>query len=107
VIAWNALLASRILREAMTVLRVRTVDGVRANAARARELLDRSTATATALSPYIGYAATAEIAKTAVATGRSIRELVLERKLINEKTLNEILSVDAMTRPGIAGKEGG
>ena len=36
-----------------------------------RELLDRSTALATALSPYIGYAATAEIAKTAVATGRS------------------------------------
>ena len=52
-------------------------------AARARELLDRSTATATALSPYIGYAATAEIAKESVKTGRSIRDLVLERGLLD------------------------
>ena len=48
-----------------------------------RELLDRSTAAATALSPYIGYAATAEIAKESVQTGRSIRELVLERGLLD------------------------
>ena len=60
VIAWNALHASTILREAMKVLRLRCVDGIAADAARARELLDRSTAAATALSPYIGYAATAE-----------------------------------------------
>jgi aspartate ammonia-lyase len=106
VIAWNGLLASRILREAMVVLRTRTVDGISANIARARELLDRSTATATALSPYIGYAATAEIAKAAVASGKSIRELVLDRKLLDEKTLASVLSVEAMTKPGIAGKKG-
>src|SRR5207249_6231368 len=55
VIAWNALHSSTILREAMKVLRLRCVDGIAANEARARELLERSTATATALSPYIGY----------------------------------------------------
>src|ERR671933_718680 len=60
VIAWNAIHASTILRESMNALRVRTIDGISANEARARELLERSTATATALSPYIGYAATAE-----------------------------------------------
>src|SRR5207248_4611761 len=53
VIAWNAIHSSTILREAMKVLRLRSVDGITANDARARELLDRSTATATALSPYI------------------------------------------------------
>lgn len=62
---------------------------------------------ATALSPYIGYAATAEIAKAAVATGKSIRELVLERRLLDEDKLNRILSVEAMTRPGIAGTSAG
>jgi aspartate ammonia-lyase len=66
VIAWNALHASSILREAMKVFRLRCVDGIVADEARARELLDRSTAAATALSPYIGYAATAEIAKESV-----------------------------------------
>ena len=105
VIAWNALHASSILREAMRVLRTRCVDGITADERRARELLDRSTATATALSPYIGYAATAEIAKESVRTGRSIRDLVLERRLLDAKRLDEILSVAAMTRPGIVGKE--
>ncbi len=103
VIAWNALHASTILREAMKVLRTRCVDGIAADEARARELLDRSTATATALSPYIGYAATAEIAKESVKTGRSIRELVLERGLLDKAQLDAILSVESMTRPGIAG----
>jgi aspartate ammonia-lyase len=103
VIAWNALHASTILREAMKVFRIRTVDGVEADPDRARALLDRSTAAATALSPYIGYAATAEIAKDAVKTGRPIRDLVLERGLLDAKTLDEILSVDAMTRGGVMG----
>jgi aspartate ammonia-lyase len=103
VIAWNAIHASTILREAMRTLAVRTVDGIEADAARCQELLDRSTAVATALSPYIGYAATAELAKEAVRTGRSIRELVLQRGLIESTELDRILAVDAMTRPGIAG----
>jgi len=103
VIAWNALHASSILREAMKVLRARCVDDIAADTTRARELLDRSTAAATALSPYIGYAATAEIAKDAVKSGRSIRELVLERGLLDAQRLDEILSVAAMTRPGIMG----
>ncbi len=106
VIAWNAIHAATILRESMVALRTRTVDGIEANDARCRELLDRSTATATALSPYIGYAATAEIAKEAVRSGRSVRDLVLERKLLDPKTLDDILSIQAMTKPGIAGRRG-
>jgi aspartate ammonia-lyase len=103
VMAWNALHSSTILRNAMIALRTRTVDGIDANVERCRELLERSTATATALSPYIGYAKTAEIAKAAVATGRSIRELVIERGLMDREQLDRVLSVKAMTRPGIAG----
>jgi len=107
VIAWNAVHASTIMRNAMETFRTRCVDGIAADERRARELLDRSTAAATALSPYIGYAATAEIAKEAVKTGRTIRELVLERGLLDAKQLDEILSVDAMTRGGIVGAETG
>jgi aspartate ammonia-lyase len=103
VIAWNALHSSAILREAMTVLRTRCVDGIEADAERTRELMDRSTAVATALSPYIGYAKTADIAKESVKTGKPIRELVLERGLLDSATLDQVLSADAMTRPGIAG----
>ncbi len=73
VIAWNLLHASTILRQAMRALTERCVSGITANAAHAHELLERSTATATALSPYIGYAATAEVAQDAVRTGKPIR----------------------------------
>ena len=105
VIAWNGLHATRILTSAMRVLVGRCVDGIQANEERARELLDRSTAVATALSPYIGYAETADIAKTAVATGRSIADLVRERRLLPDDVLQRILSAEAMTTPGVPGEE--
>jgi aspartate ammonia-lyase len=103
VIAWNALHSSTILRQAMTVLRERCVDGIEADVTRITELLERSTAVATALSPYIGYAKTAEIAKESVKTGRPIREIVLQQGLLDAGRLDQILSADAMTRPGIPG----
>ena len=106
VIAWNALHASTILRAGRSlVFRARCIDGITANANRARELLDRSTATATALSPYIGYAATADVAKASVETGRTIRDLVLERGLMDAERLDRILSPEAMTRGGVVGAD--
>jgi aspartate ammonia-lyase len=107
VIAWNALHASRILGRAMHVLQTRCVQGIVADRDRARELLDRSTALATALSPYIGYAATADIAKESVLTGRPIRELVRERGLMAEEELDAILQPEAMTSPGVPGHNQG
>jgi len=104
VIAWNAIHAASILREAIKVLTTRCVDGIAADEVRARELLERSTAAATALSPYIGYAATAEIAKEAVKSGKTIRQLVLERGLLDAGQLDQILSVEAMTRGGVIGR---
>ncbi len=104
VIAWNAIHATTILARSMDVLRIRCVAGTTADEARARELLDRSTAVATALSPYIGYAATAEIAKEAVKTGRSVADLARERGLIDPRRLERILAPDAMTTPGVPGQ---
>jgi aspartate ammonia-lyase len=104
VIAWNALHASMILRTAMHALTTHCVDGIEADAERCRELLDRSTAVATALSPYIGYAATAEVAKEAVRTGRPIREIVIARGLMDTATADRVLAATAMTEPGVAGK---
>ena len=105
VIAWNALHASGILANAMDTLERLCVEGIEADEARCRELLDRSTAVATALSPYIGYAKTAEIAKEAIRSGRSIRDLVVEQKLIDPTHLDRILSAEEMTEPGVPGKD--
>ena len=103
VIAWNALHAARILREAMGAFRTRCIDGLVADPDRCRGLLERSTALATALSPYVGYAATAELAKESVRTGIPIRQLALDRKLLGADLLQQILDPEAMTRPGIVG----
>lgn len=106
VMAWNALHASAILAKAMHVLTVRCVNGIAPDEARCRELLDRSTAVATALGPYIGYAATAEIAKESVKTGRSVVDLVRERNLVAPDRLDAILSPEGMTQPGVPGSKG-
>ena len=90
---------SRILRESMTVFRTKCIDGIVADPARSRELLDRSTAVATALSPHIGYAATAEIAKESVRTGKPVRQIAKERGVLDDKQLDALLSPERMTSP--------
>jgi aspartate ammonia-lyase len=99
VIAWNVLHSSRILRGAMTSFRTRCVEGIVGDEHRARELLDRSTAVATALSPRIGYAATAEIAKESVRTGKSIRQIAKERGVLTDAELDRLLAPERMTAP--------
>jgi aspartate ammonia-lyase len=58
---------------------------------------------ATPLAPYIGYALAASIAKEAVASGRTIRELVLEKGIFQPDELEQILDPFELTKPGIAG----
>jgi aspartate ammonia-lyase len=89
----------------MRVLHERCVQDLKADVKRCRELLDRSTAVATALSPYIGYAATADIAKESVRTGRPVADIVRDRQLLPEEQLRRILSPEAMTAPGVPGED--
>jgi aspartate ammonia-lyase len=92
VMVLNILQSMRMLIRGMTVLRERCIEGIEADAERCRELLDHSLVTVTALNPYIGYAEAARVAKLALASRRSIREVVLEEKLMTEKQLAEALS---------------
>jgi aspartate ammonia-lyase len=54
----------------------------------------------TALNPYIGYSAASEVAREALATGRTVYDLVLEKKLLSKEQLDEILRPEVLTRPG-------
>ena len=78
------------------------VSGNTANMERCKDLMDHSVITVTALAPHIGYKHAAAIAKTALKTGRTVRELTLEEGLIDEKQLDEILDPFHMTVPGAA-----
>jgi aspartate ammonia-lyase len=64
----------------------------------------KSASLVTALAPYIGYEASAKLAKEQVETGRDIRDIVREHKLLPEEDLVEILRPQAMTEPGVAGQ---
>jgi aspartate ammonia-lyase len=87
------------LANACRTLGERCVRGITANRERARQLLDESTALVTALNPYIGYARSSEIAKEALATGRRVYDLVLERKLLSKEELDAVLRPEVLTQP--------
>ena len=97
--AWNVLHAAEILKNTMRVVAEKCVDGITANEARCRYYANATVAIAAALNPYIGYAAAAEIAKESVKTGRTVTEIALGRKLLDEKLLREILDPYRMTEP--------
>jgi len=99
VIAYNILQSMKILSSTLKMFREFCVDGIKADEARCRELLDKSTAIATALNPYIGYQAVSKIVKEALKNNASIKDIILKYKLIEEKDLNKILSPEEMTQP--------
>jgi aspartate ammonia-lyase len=83
----------------MRVLATKCVDGITANEERCRYYANATISIAAALNPYIGYAAAAEIAKESIKTGRTVTEIALERKLVDEKTLRKIMDPMRMTEP--------
>lgn len=104
VIAHSLLESITLLAAASRLFADRCVAGIEANAERARELLDRNPAIATALNPYIGYDAAAKVAKEAAREGKAVRDVVRARGLLDEAKLEEALDVRGMTEPGLPTK---
>jgi aspartate ammonia-lyase len=87
------------LRAGCMTLADKCVSGITANAEHMRRGVERSIGIVTALNPYIGYANATEVAQTALATGRSVTDIVLELKLLTAEDLDRILQPDVLTRP--------
>ena len=101
----DALLESiTLLANGSAVFAERCVAGIAARPERARELLERNPAIATALNAHIGYDRAAVVAKKAAAEGRSVREVVEEMGVIPPDRLDDALDVRGMTEPGIPGR---
>lgn len=90
---------------AVTTLVDNCIVGITANRERCAALVENSVGIITAICPYVGYTKAADIAKTAIRTGESIRKLIIEEGILNEEQLNIILDTIAMTKPGISGKD--
>ena len=97
VIAYRLLRSIETLRNACVVLTNRCVEGITPNPARMRQLVEQSIGIVTALVPKIGYERASAIAKEALASGRGVYELVLEKGVVSREELDRLLNPDLMT----------
>ncbi|MEW5840086.1 aspartate ammonia-lyase [Nitrososphaera sp.] len=81
-----------MLANFLPVFAANMVDGIKANKERLESYIDKSPVLVTLLNPYIGYLKAAEIYKESLKTNKSIRELVLEKKLMTKEDLDKALS---------------
>jgi fumarate hydratase class II len=95
--ARNVLEEAELLAAALRLFADRCVAGIRADAARCRDLVERSLSLVTALAPVLGYDAAAALAKEAHERGLTIREVCREKGLIPEERLSELLDARRMT----------
>jgi fumarate hydratase class II len=107
VMAHDLLESIRLLANAVDAFRDKCVTGIAANKKRCEELVELSMAMVTSLAPKIGYDRAAEIAKESAKTGKTVREICLEKKVLPETELDRVLDPVAMTKPGGEGSAGG
>ncbi len=98
--AHNLLESIRLLSSAARVFADRCVAGIEANEERCAELIEGSLAMCTSLAPIIGYDKAAAIAKQAFATGKTVRQVASEQKVLTDAELDKALDPMSMTRPG-------
>jgi fumarate hydratase, class II len=104
VMTHNVLESIRLLAASALNFTDKCIAGIRADRERAAELIEQSLAMCTALAPEIGYDRAAAIAKESYQSGKTVRQVALEKKILPPEKLEEILDPMRMTMPGIAGK---
>ncbi len=98
-LAHNLTRGPQLLVNFLPVVRTRCIDGITANPEKCRHYLEESPSVITALTPKIGYAKAAEIFKEAVARGVRVREVLLEKKVVTEKELEEAMAPATLLGP--------
>jgi aspartate ammonia-lyase len=90
----NILDATDMLINFLPIFTTNFINGIQANSERLKQQVEKSPILITLLNPYIGYLRAADIYKESLKTGRGIRELILEKKLMSEKDLEDALSYE-------------
>ena len=104
IIFYNLFESIQTLSNAVQTLVDNCIGGITANEEHCREMVESSIGIITAICPYVGYETAANIAKEALRTNQSVRELILQKKLLSEEQLKTILDPYTMTKPGIQGR---
>jgi fumarate hydratase class II len=97
-IAYNLLFSIEILSNAINVFTEKCLKGIRADKKRCRDFAETSLAVAAVLNPVIGYASAAEISKEAYRTGKTVREVVIEKGILKEEEAKRLLEPLRLTK---------
>ncbi|EWH21900.1 aspartate ammonia-lyase [Bacillus haynesii] len=105
VLVFNLLQSISIMNNGFRSFTDHCVEGIEANEKRLKAYVEKSAGVITAVNPHLGYEAAARIAREAILTGQSVRDLCLQNDVLTEEELDLILNPYEMTKPGIAGAE--
>ncbi|MDI7741782.1 aspartate ammonia-lyase [Lysinibacillus fusiformis] len=103
VLFYNLIQSISIMNNVFTVFTEKCILGIQANEEHLKQYVEQSVGIITAVNPHIGYELAAQIAKEAIATGASVRELCIKSGALTAEQLDKILDPYEMTHPGIAG----
>lgn len=98
VIAYNLFTSLDMLGRACRTLVHRCILGVTANRDHCRQMVENSIGLVTALNPLLGYEKASQIAEEALRTGKSVVEIVLEKKYLSREEIEQVLSPENMIR---------
>ena len=104
VMAHNLLESIELLAQSAKNFKERCIQGIKADEARCRSMIEQSLAMCTALAPVIGHDRAAKIAKEAYRSGKTVREVALAKKVLPKHQLTKLLNPWKMTEPGIKEK---
>lgn len=95
----------KTLEAAIYTLRVNCIDGIEVDREKLHDEVEKNVGLVTALAPHIGYLNSSDIAHEAQETGKTVREIVIEKNILTEEEINRILNLKEMTIPGIIDEE--
>ena len=98
-ICYNILQNLRMMTNACNMLTERCITGITANVDRCGSLVRESIGIVTAFNPFIGYEKSTAVAKMALATGRSVVDIIREEELLDEATVANIMKIENLTGP--------
>jgi aspartate ammonia-lyase len=105
VLVFNLIQSISIMNNGFKAFTDHCLVGIEANTEKLQKDVERSVGIITAVNPHLGYEAVSRIAREAILTGKSVRELCLAYDVLTEEELDIILNPYEMTNPGIAGEE--
>jgi fumarate hydratase class II len=101
VMGYNLLQSINLLSTVSRIFADKCIVGIKADKKRCEEMIEKSLAMCTVLAPIIGYDAAAKIAKEAYETGKTVRQVALEKKILPKNKLDKVLDPLAMTKPRV------